>query len=361
MPKVSVCIPSYNHERYIGAALDSVLAQTFRDFEVIVVDDGSTDGTLQIARSYASRYPRLIQVFTHPNGANRGISTTWNLTMEKSSGEYLACMGSDDVWLPEKLEIQVAQLDRDHRVGLVYSPARLIDENGQPKPNKTGGLVGVNIAHEPNPLLVLIEKNVITSPVVMFRRRCITELGYLDEPLIYSDWELFIRILARWEAGFHPEPLLLYRIHGTNVSARQSTEVKLQRYVQVMQAVREKMDRVGGRFDQPRVAALVYLQLAYFHAQLGNETEARSSFSCAYAHDPTLRRNRRFLLEWFDRQCRSQPKPIRPMPRGKMAAIESACAAVEHYRGGRVIQALRMGARAAIHDPLLWLSGAWGR
>lgn len=83
-PKVSICVPSYNHARFLPMALESALAQTYDDFEVVVVDDGSTDDSLAVAQSYAARHPSKVRVFTHPGHRNRGISETVNLAFEKA-------------------------------------------------------------------------------------------------------------------------------------------------------------------------------------------------------------------------------------------------------------------------------------
>jgi len=112
-PRVSVCIPSYNYAAYLPEAIESILAQTYLDFEIIVVDDASKDNSQAVAEDYARRYPNKVRIFTHPGRVNKGVSATCNLAIEKSRGEYLAWLGSDDVWYPEKLARQVDELDRN--------------------------------------------------------------------------------------------------------------------------------------------------------------------------------------------------------------------------------------------------------
>lgn len=124
MPKVSVIIPAYNCERFIGEAIDSVLAQTFKDFEVIVVDDGSDDGTAKEAERYGDRLTYLHQ-------PNRGQASARNLGFVHSGGDYLAFLDSDDRWYPQMLEVEVQALDNNPRVGLVYSEVDIIDDNGK--------------------------------------------------------------------------------------------------------------------------------------------------------------------------------------------------------------------------------------
>src|SRR4051812_1969316 len=103
-PLVSVTIPSYNHARFLPEAIESVLAQTYDNIELIIVDDGSTDESLTIARDYAARFPEQIRVHTHPDGRNHGISKTANLALSLIRGKYWNGLASDDILLPTKIK-----------------------------------------------------------------------------------------------------------------------------------------------------------------------------------------------------------------------------------------------------------------
>src|ERR1039457_2785079 len=129
-PIVSVCVASYNHARFLPAMLDGILSQTFRDFEIVAVDDGSTDNSLEVLHGYADRNPEIMRVYTHPGARNLGISATLNLGFEKSRGKYWCPHASDDVSYPDRLERQVAFLDGHPDVGWVYGIADLIDDYG---------------------------------------------------------------------------------------------------------------------------------------------------------------------------------------------------------------------------------------
>src|SRR2546423_1388004 len=131
-PRASVIIPSYNHAQYLPTAIESVLGQTYRDFEVVIVDDGSTDGSLEVARSYAERHPSKVRVFTHPGHANCGISETVNYAFSLSRGEFLSGLPSDDMLYPDKLGRQVAYLDERPEAGWVYSYADYVDDASRP-------------------------------------------------------------------------------------------------------------------------------------------------------------------------------------------------------------------------------------
>src|SRR5262249_27723626 len=121
-PKVSVIIPAYNTEKFLAETIRNVLDQTYGDYEVIVVDDGSSDGTLGVARSFEPR----IKVLAQPNG---GPASARNLAIRNSRGDYIAFLDSDDLWMTDKLEEQIAFLGRNPAVGLVYSEALVFTGN----------------------------------------------------------------------------------------------------------------------------------------------------------------------------------------------------------------------------------------
>lgn len=125
-PKVSVVMPVYNVEAYVAEAIDSVLAQTFDDFELVIVDDGGTDNSMAICRGYSDPRIRII------SQANRGLAGARNTGIGASLGEYVALLDSDDRWLPEKLTLHVIHLDNNPSVGVSYSPSRFIDMAGHP-------------------------------------------------------------------------------------------------------------------------------------------------------------------------------------------------------------------------------------
>ena len=120
---VSVTIPFYNRERYLSDAIESVLAQTYPHWELFLVDDGSSDRSTEIARSYEARIPSKIHFLEHPEHINCGVTRTRNLGASASHGEYLAFLDSDDAWLPHKLEHQVAVMEAYPQAGLSYGPS----------------------------------------------------------------------------------------------------------------------------------------------------------------------------------------------------------------------------------------------
>jgi len=120
---VSVTIPFYNREKFLAEAIESVLAQTYSHWELFLVDDGATDGSPEIARGYAARFPQRIHYLQHADRANWGATRSRNLGAAAAHGEYLAFLDSDDIWLPNKLEHQVALMEANPEAGMCCSPS----------------------------------------------------------------------------------------------------------------------------------------------------------------------------------------------------------------------------------------------
>jgi len=240
-PKVSVIIPLYNAAPYIAACLDSVLAQTFDDFEIIVADDGSTDGSVEIVAQYRQRYPQKIFVVTHPDRANRGITASRNLTIRQARGEYLAFLDNDDLWLPEKLASQVKVLETHPQVALVYAKMGFIDAKGQAIAVNGLRTFGDGAPNQPAQIFSrLLRKNPIPSLTVLTRKNCLEEAGAFDETMQYNeDRFVWSKMLYNRPAYFIPETMTLYRVHPANFSrqlakARAHAEAEFQYFFKLI-------------------------------------------------------------------------------------------------------------------------------
>lgn len=204
-PLVSVNIAAFNAERFICETLECVLRQTYDPFEVIVIDDGSTDRTPDLVRWYAERDQR---VHLHTQ-RNMGVSAAKNAALERSHGELIAPLDADDIWHPEKLSKQVdCMLKAGPRSGVVYAWSVYINEAG----SLTGGFSAS--AEEGDVYLKLLYYNFLgTGSVPLIRRSCLSECGpYRLEFAGLEDKELFMRIAERYEYKVVPEFLVGYRI-----------------------------------------------------------------------------------------------------------------------------------------------------
>ena len=299
MPTVSICIPSYNHAVYLPAAIDSALAQTYRDLEVVVVDDGSTDDSLEIARAYERREPERVRVFTHPGNANRGISETANLAREHARGLHWSGLPSDDVMHQDRVARLMAKLARHPDLDVVYSYARYVDTAGRPLPEL--GLFGVDITRESHPVDLLIPGNLIAGMTVLARRERFDPVGFHEEGLVYSDWELWLRVFASLRVGFVPAVLADYRVHEANTSVGAEISVHLARQLEVIETLERKLNAVPA-FRRARFRALVALEHAYLRFCIGELDVAKDHVHAAFEREPGLRASPAplayFLARW---------------------------------------------------------------
>ena len=209
MPLVSVIIPTYNAAKFICQAVNSVLEQSLRDVEVIVVDDGSTDETPRVAESWTD--PR-VKYIRQPHSER---SVARNTGIAHSSSPYIALLDADDWWGPAKLEKQVALLQSHAELGVVYCWLQQVGPSGE-RLRLMQGFLEPDDATGARVLERLLLNNVPgpgTSAVIP--RRCIEEVGGFKPDVSYvEDWDLCLRLASRFPFGFVPEALAYYRLHG---------------------------------------------------------------------------------------------------------------------------------------------------
>jgi glycosyltransferase involved in cell wall biosynthesis len=208
MPIVSVIIPIYNGEKTIGETIESVLKQTFTDFEVLVIDDGSQDSTLEVINKIQDS---RLKVFSYPNA---GVSASRNRGLTHATGEFISFLDADDLWTPDKLEAQVKALQDNPQAAVAYSWTDWIDRSGQFL--RSGGHITVNgNAYETLLLRDFVESG--SNPLI--RREALAEVGNFDESLAHGeDWDLWLRLAARYEFITVPAPQILYRVSATSAS-----------------------------------------------------------------------------------------------------------------------------------------------
>lgn len=208
MPKVSVIVPTYNRAAFLPAAIESILGQSFQDFEVLVIDDGSTDSTVEVLRTYHEKVTYIYQ-------ENQWVSAARNTGIEASRGEYLAFLDSDDLFLPDKLEIQVRLLDERPEIGLVASGHEFIDEEGQ--------LLQIPNFKTDRPTITL--ESILfggLAPVhaVLIRRSWVNQVNGFDPKFPYAeDPDLWYRLALEgcpmvWESSV----VCQYRVHANNAT-----------------------------------------------------------------------------------------------------------------------------------------------
>ena len=207
-PLVTVVIPAYNAAKYLIESLDSVLAQSFGDFEVIVVDDGSTDETPEILTPY-------LDVIRYIRTENRGPSSARNLAIRESRGELIAFQDADDVWLPEKLALQVELLEARPGLGVAFTGSERFNERETLDCNLTTG------SPVPSGWVFdeLLSRHFIALSTVVVRRSCLDAVGGFDESLVGAeDYNLFLRLAHSYQFGLVSKVLVRKRCHDEGLS-----------------------------------------------------------------------------------------------------------------------------------------------
>ncbi len=203
MPKVSVVIPAYNCEKFISTAIESVLSQTYGDYEVIVVNDGSTDKTDEVLSRYASKIKKIYQ-------PNKGPAEARNTGIANSEGEYVAFLDQDDAWLPDKLRMQVEVMEKNDKLGLVYTDTYVLKDK---EFNNANSLCRrsfqIRKPHRGAVLEYLFLGNFIATSSVMVRKECFSEIGMFDPSVVPSeDYDRWLRIAVAYEIDFIDAPVV---------------------------------------------------------------------------------------------------------------------------------------------------------
>ena len=246
---VSVIIPAYNAEAWIGSTLASALAQTYQNLEVIVVDDGSKDGTFAIVQTFASRDRRVRIV----RQTNQGLASARNAAIAAAIGSLIAPLDADDLWHPEKLAKQVAVMrDAGPRVGLVYTWYSIIDETGRVTAR------GLRPRYQGDVHAALVVSNFVSSASIpLIRRSCLDEVGgYAMKIEGCEDLKLYLDTAERYEFRLVPEFLVGYRKSSGSMS-QNSAKMKSS-HAKVLAEVRERHPELPARLFRQAVCEFCY-------------------------------------------------------------------------------------------------------
>ena len=210
-PLVSVIIPVYNAALFLNETIQSVLAQSFTDFECILIDDASEDGSAKIIHHWASQDERIKPLFCKEN---LGVSSARNTGIAVAKGKYIALLDADDLWLPEKLAQQVEILNTQPDIGIVTTFSNLVDTQGKVICRECGEKVGNG--HIPLQQF-LFDRVSLTPSAVMFRAECVEKAGLFNtDYVIAEDFAFWIHLLRYYAMHTIPKVLLYYRIHHHN-------------------------------------------------------------------------------------------------------------------------------------------------
>lgn len=287
MPLVSVIIPAYNSEGTVLETVESVLQQTLQDLELIVIDDGATDGTVAALNDVTD--PRL-KIFSFENG---GLPTARNRGIERASGQFLSFIDADDLWTPDKLAKQMRVLENNPQVGGVYSWTLIMDAAGENfYPGNCEAFEGDVYPH------LLLSNFIGSGSNMLLRREAVESVGRFDVTLdSHEDWDYYLRLSKQWEFAVVPEPQIFYRKTANSLSSRLPV---LEKYIFILH------ERVFSEIS-PELAHLEAYSIAKkyeFLTQIAltnvsswsNCTYALRTLSSAIAHYPRILFTRRIPI-----------------------------------------------------------------
>ncbi len=286
--RVSVIIPCYNTEAFLAETIESVLAQTRPAAEILVIDDGSTDRTREVAASFGTR----ITLQSKPNG---GPASARNLGMRRATGEYLAFLDGDDLWYPEKLERQVATMEANSRVDLLFSEAWMFrDEGGARQRLRKIGYTGDPTFRQ------LLFGDFIPNSTVLLRRSVIERVGWLNEDrglIGVEDYEYWMRVAYHGVMAGLAEPLGLYRLReGSLMGDGREIEKGLALALAALSAVESRFPSMWEETQVQREALLarLHVRAAFAWKQRGAWGSCLSHYGKALRHWPHPR-----VLRWI--------------------------------------------------------------
>jgi glycosyltransferase involved in cell wall biosynthesis len=296
MPLVSVIIPAHNRETYLAAALDSVLAQSCSDLELIVVDDGSVDGTANVVQAYAQKDKR-IRFIRH--GSQKGAQAARNTGIRASQSQWIAFLDSDDEWLPDSLALRL-QLAASVKVQVVHSECYILKPD-EPETVRTEALPTAGKLERMglHPFQGQIYKELLRQPSPMFQgllvtKEALTRIHYLDESIrSYQEWDTVIRLAKYYKFAFVTEPTFIYNCRNPS-SISGSLIGRAIGYRQVFTKYEWSILRHLG----PRTLSFHYETAGYFFRYAGDEIQARRCLVRAFLWWPfktSLRRARRLF------------------------------------------------------------------
>jgi len=277
---------TYNYGHYLPEALDSILAQTFADWESIIVDDGSTDNTPEVVQPYL-KDPRFRYIRTE----NRGQPAAENTGLTNSQGRFVAFLDADDSWMPAKLERQLPLFSQRGDVGVVYSQKTVIDPHGEVISRPPRRLCRGRI------LASIFRDNFVTFSSAVVRREVFDRIGMFDERCHHaSDYDFWLRVAPYYDFDFVDEPLVKYRTGHANLTSRGETQIRT-----ALRIMDRFLTEHGGRRLLPR--SLIRRAYAETYAHIGRAVARRSLlgaqlwFLRALATDPFAAEAWRTMLE----------------------------------------------------------------
>jgi len=290
-PLVSVVLPTYNYARFLPESVGSVLSQTYTHYEVIVVDDGSTDNTKDVLNPFMQkiRYIKLEQ--------NKGLPVARNTGIQSARGKYVAFIDADDLWLPEKLQTDIEYFETHPEVSMVYSKHINIDEkgrvvNGSVKKQLPSGNVFTQL---------FSEQNFVIASSVVVRKNVFETTGLFDEQLFNcQDWDLWLRIAFHFQVAGINKPLVKYRHNPHSLSKNRNNVLKYQKIVidKIYNKFKDKENGINEKLYKKRLASH-YAKVGRYYLRTEDKNRANENFGLSLKNAPLNFRSLRYYLCTF--------------------------------------------------------------
>lgn len=286
IPTVSVIIPAYNSEKFICESIESVLKQTFKHYEIIIIDDGSNDNT----KNKIERFKESIN-YLYQN--NLGPSVARNSGLKVARGQYIAFLDADDIWLPNKLELQVEFLDRNPDIGLVSCDALAFNEQNVliASMSKERNLYSGWVFER------LLRENFLNTDNVLIRKQVFKDVGMFNEVLKFcEDYDLWLRIANKYRIGYIDKILTKYRIHTSNRSGQNKKDVIFTHLNLMLKYLKESKISL---LHKIYIISFAYYKAGYNLMAIDSKREARNKFIVSIIMNPFLNKAYLYLIGSF--------------------------------------------------------------
>ena len=292
-PAVSVVIATYNRANYLAETIDSVLSQSFQKFELIVVDDGSTDETRRVVAPYGSRVSYLYQ-------ENRGPSAARNLGVRNASGRWISIQDSDDLCLPNHLETLYGYANKHPESGMVFANGSYLGGPAHDRKTIIPAAKSRRLAEQGVRLEDLFDKSIVRLQAALISKRCYNDVGGHDESLrISMDLDLTFRLISRYPVAYLDEVVFSYRRHSGNISGNQ--ELRLLENIRVIERLLDQNGEAEELLGNRRVAARLayrYYRLAKGRWKTGERDKSREALREAIRLRPFYPKYRLYQMKW---------------------------------------------------------------
>ena len=293
-PLVSIILPTYNCASFLPHSIGTILSQTYNSYEIIVIDDGSTDNTKEVL------YPFMQRIKYIRSEQNKGLPTARNIGIRPAQGKYIAFIDADDLWLPEKLQTDIEYFETHPEVSMVYSKHINVDEKGEDlNGNTRKQLPSGNIF-----LQLFSEQNFVISSSVVVRKEVFETTGLFDEQLVNcQDWDMWLRIAFHFKVAGINKPLVKYRHNPHSLSKNRNNVLKYQKIVidKIYNKFKDTENSITEKVYKKRLASH-YAKAGRYYLRIGDKNRANENFSLSLKNSPlNFRAIRYYLCTFFQK------------------------------------------------------------